>query len=312
MKHVLLGLVLAAGVLCAEDVTLQTRSGDLPGTMEAPAGKGPFPVVVIHAGSGPTDRDGNSPSLPGKNNSLKMVAEALLAEGVASLRYDKRGAASGQAVAGREQDMRFDFLVDDLVGWGEQLRKDKRFSKLILLGHSEGALISCLAAGKLKAEGYISASGPGEAAGAVILSQLRAQAPPDLMNIVEGIVASLNKGEPVAETPPALASLFRASVQPYLISWFKYDPAAEIAKLKMPVLITQGTTDVQVRVEDAHLLAKAQPAAKLVLVEGMNHVLKLASGTIQQQLPAYGDPNLVLAPVFATEVVAFVKSVARQ
>jgi len=168
----------------------------------------------------------------------------------------------------------------------------------------------CVAAQKLAADGYISIAGPGSPAGKVILEQLRAQAPPDLMKQVEEIVASLERGQLVANTPPQLAALFRNSVQPYLISWLKYDPAAEIAKLKKPVLILQGDTDVQVHVADAKLLAAAQPAGKVVIVNGMNHVFKLVEAGRAQQLASYGDPTLPVAPKLITEVADFVKAVS--
>jgi uncharacterized protein len=298
----------AGTLLATEPVTLETSTGTLYGTLEVPSGSGSFPVVLIHAGSGPTDRDGNSPALPGKNDSLKMLAEALAKQGIASLRYDKRAIAASAKAATREEDLRFETYIDDAVAWGKLLRKDKRFGKLTMLGHSEGALILSVAAQRLPADAYISIAGAGSPAGKIILEQLRPQLPPDLMTQVEGIVDSLNRGELVENTPPQLAALFRNSVQPYLISWFKYDPASEVAKLKMPVLILQGDTDIQVRVADAKLLAAAQPAAKLVIVNGMNHLFKLVEADQTKQLASYGDPTLPVAPRLIAEIVSFVKS----
>jgi pimeloyl-ACP methyl ester carboxylesterase len=90
-----------------------------------------------------------------------------------------------------------------------------------------------------------------------------------------------------------MQALFRPSVQPYLISWFKYDPAVEIAKIRVPTAIVGGGADVQVPVADARLLKAAAPAAKLVIADAMSHVLKDVAGTGQaQQLPAYTDPAL--------------------
>jgi alpha-beta hydrolase superfamily lysophospholipase len=266
-------------------------------------------VVLIHAGSGPTDRDGNSPALPGKNDSLKMLAEALAKQGIASLHYDKRAIAASAKAAAREEDLRFETYIDDAVAWGQQLRKDKRFGKLTMLGHSEGALILSVAAQKLPADAYISIAGAGSPAGKIVLEQLRPQLPPDLMKQVEGIVDSLDRGQLVEHTPPQLAALFRNSVQPYLISWFKYDPASEVAKLKMPVLILQGDTDIQVQAADARRLAAAQPAAKLVIVNGMNHVLKLVEADPAKQLASYGDPALPVAPRLISEIADFVKTI---
>jgi hypothetical protein len=309
IAKVLLAVSFTGILMATEPVTLETSTGTLYGTLEVPSGSGPFPVVLIHAGSGPTDRDGNSPALPGKNDSLKMLAEALAKQGIASLHYDKRAIAASAKAAAREEDLRFETYIDDAVAWGQQLRKDKRFGKLTMLGHSEGALILSVAAQKLPADAYISIAGAGSPAGKIVLEQLRPQLPPDLMKQVEGIVDSLDRGQLVEHTPPQLAALFRNSVQPYLISWFKYDPASEVAKLKMPVLILQGDTDIQVQAADARRLAAAQPAAKLVIVNGMNHVLKLVEADPAKQLASYGDPALPVAPRLISEIADFVKTI---
>jgi pimeloyl-ACP methyl ester carboxylesterase len=300
-------LLLAGAVPAAEPVVLDTGTGILHGTLETPAAKPPYPVVLIIAGSGPTDRDGNSPLLAGKNDSLKMLAEGLAARGIASLRYDKRLIGESKMAGVKEEDLRFEMYVDDAVRWGEYLRKDPRFRCLAIAGHSEGSLIGMLAAHKLAANGYISIAGVGRPAGQAILEQFRSQPlPAGLMKQVEDIVSALEAGRTVDSVPPALAALFRASVQPYVISWLRYDPAREIARLNMPVLILQGTTDIQVSVADAKLLAKANPAAKLVVIEGMNHVLKEVPAARDKQLASYGDPSLPLARGLVSEIAGLI------
>ena len=301
-------LLLAGAVLAAEPVRLDTGTGILYGTMEVPASKPPYPVVLIIAGSGPTDRDGNSSMLQGKNNSLKMLAEDLAALGIASLRYDKRFIGESRITGLKEEDLRFDTYVDDVVRWGEYLRKDPRFRSLVIAGHSEGSLLGMLAAQKLMVNGYVSIAGSGRPAGQIVLEQYRSQTlPAGLMNQVEDIVKALEAGRRVESVPPALAVVFRSSVQPYVISWFHYDPAREIARLKMPVLILQGTTDIQVSVGDAELLAKANPAAKLVVIEGMNHVLKEVPAEREKQLASYSDPSLPLAGKLVDEIASLIQ-----
>jgi fermentation-respiration switch protein FrsA (DUF1100 family) len=300
-------LLLAGAVLAAEPVRLDTGTGTLYGTLETPAAKPPYPVVLIIAGSGPTDRDGNSPLLKGKNDSLKMLAEGLAARGIASLRYDKRLIGESKIAGLKEEDLRFDTYVADAVRWGEYLRKDLRFRSLVVAGHSEGSLIGMLAAQKLAANGYVSIAGAGRPAGQVVLEQFRSRPlPADLMKQVEDDVKALDAGHTVESVPPTLAALFRPSVQPYLISWFRYDPAREIARLNMPVLILQGTTDIQVSVADAKLLAQASPAAKLAVIEGMNHVLKEVPAAMDKQMASYGDPSLPLAGKLVSEIVALI------
>ena len=96
-----------------DTITLDTPTGAIAGTLLIPSGNGPFALVVIIAGSGPTDRDGNSPLLPGANNSLKLLAEGLADRGVASLRYDKRGVAASAKAMVSEADLRFNTYADD-------------------------------------------------------------------------------------------------------------------------------------------------------------------------------------------------------
>jgi fermentation-respiration switch protein FrsA (DUF1100 family) len=297
----------------SEPVVLDTPTGKLYGTLELPAqGRAPYPVVLIISGSGPTDREGNSQVIPGANNSLKYLAEGLAAQGIASLRYDKRGVASSVMAAKSEADLRFDTYIEDAMSWGGRLRGDKRFSTLVIAGHSEGSLIGMVAAERLGAEGYVSIAGAGRRADVVVLEQIKPQLSPELYAKTEAVFKSLSEGKTTDDVPEGLAALFRPSVQPYVISWLKYDPAREIAKLTVPVLITQGTHDIQVSVGDAKLLAQAKPTARLLLVEGMNHVLKDAPADPKQQSAAYSDPALPDSPKLLAEVVAFVKGIRKK
>ncbi len=292
----------------AEPISLTTPTGILYGTLELPKTKLPCPVALFLSGSGPTNRDGDSATLNGENDSLRMLAEALAASGIASVRYDKRGVAASSESGADESKLRFENYIDDAVAWGKKLRADKRFTTLAIIGHSEGSLIGMVAAEKLGANSFVSLAGAGLPAGDILLTQLRPKLPPELMTSVQSIIQSLNAGKTVDNVPPQLGSLFRPDVQPYLISWFRYDPRKEIAKLKMKVLIVQGTTDIQVSETDAKLLATNQKKAKLVVIKGMNHVLKQAPKEPEKQMRAYIDPALPLSPGLANAVVAHLKS----
>ena len=292
----------------ADSVSLATPTGVLHGTLLTPqASVERVPVVLLHAGSGPTDRDGNSPLLAGANNSLKLLAEALATLGIASLRFDKRGIAASRAAGAREEDLRFDTLIEDAVAWIQMLRSDPRFSTITVVGHSEGSLIGMVAARRGEADAFVSIAGSGRLAQDVIREQLGQQLSPTMMAGAGRGLDALAAGRFADSTPPGLESLFRRSVQPYLMSWFRYDPAKEIAALSVPVLIVQGTTDLQVSVADARLLAAAAPNAKLLLVDGMNHVLKLASGDRTAQMRSYGDPSLPVAPLLIAAIADLVR-----
>ena len=291
----------------ATDVTLATPTGVLHGTLLAPAAPARVPVVFIHPGSGPTDRDGNSRLLPGKNNSLRLLAEGLAARGIASLRIDKRGIGASAAAMTAEKDLRFDTYVDDALGWLRWLKTDPRFTRIVVVGHSEGALIGAVAAGRLPADGYVSLSGAGLPAATILRRQLAGKLPPDLVDANEQILASLEHGTVVDTIPPKLWTLYRQSVQPYLISWFRYDPAAVVHGLTMPVLLVNGSTDLQVDSTDVSALAHARPDARLLWIPGMNHVLKLVAGDLTAQLPSYSDSTLPVAPALVSGVAAFVQ-----
>jgi pimeloyl-ACP methyl ester carboxylesterase len=286
-------------------VQLETKSGTLHGTLLLPKdAAAKVPVALIISGSGPTDRDGNSAMLPGKNNSLKMIAESLAAHGVASVRYDKRGIGASAVASGNESDVRFTNFVDDAVAWLDWMGNDARFSRRMVVGHSEGSLIGIMAAQRATVDRVISLAGAGRSAGAVLRQQLAGNLPPNLLADAQRILGELEAGRTVAEVPQPLMMLFRPSVQPYMISWLPIDPAAEVAKLTVPVLVVQGTTDVQISVSDAERLAKGNPRATLEVVDGMNHVLKQVREPARQ-LPSYSNPELPLHPGLVDALVGF-------
>lgn len=291
-------------------VELVIASGTLHGTLIVPDGVAQPPVALLIAGSGPTDRDGNTRagSMQLINNSLRLLAEDLAAQGIATLRYDKRGVAASLGAATNEADLRFSDYVDDAVAWLNQLNADPQFGNLFVIGHSEGALIGTLAAQQVDVAGVITMAGAGRTAPAVLDEQLSNQLTGDLLDQARTIMSELSEGRTVDETPPALATLFRSSVQPYIISWFRHDPAQALAELSMPVLIVQGTTDVQVPTSDAHLLATTTPDAELVIIDGMNHVLKAASGDRVAQLPVYTNPDLPLHKNLIAPLARFIQA----
>jgi len=291
-----------------DSVALETPTGTLYGTLQMPEHQTePVPLVIIHVGSGPTDRDGNNAMM--KNNSLLMLADSLEEAFIASLRYDKRGIAASRDAAISEADLRFDHFVEDLQGWIDAYADDERFSRIILAGHSEGSLISLLAAidRPEKVDGWISIAGPARPAPDILRDQLSKQ-PPMVKDMAFPILDSLEQGMQVKKVNPMLNSLFRPSVQPYLISWFGYDPQEEITKLDVPALIVQGTNDIQVPTEEATLFAEAGgETTKMILLENMNHVLKVTDATDQAgQMAVYMNPELPIHPDLTSAITAFI------
>ncbi|MFZ6663792.1 alpha/beta hydrolase [Peijinzhouia sedimentorum] len=275
-----------------EAVSIEYDSATLHGTLLNAAGGSSIAILII-PGSGPTDRDGNSPLFQGKNNSLKYLAEFMGEEGISSLRIDKRGIAQSQTGA-KEEDMSFEDYINDAAEWVKFLKTEKNFEKVLIAGHSEGSLVGMIAVQRCEADGFISLAGGGFPLDEVIAKQLEAQ-PPMVLEPSLAIMAKLKAGEMEEEVPQFLFSLFRPSVQPYLITLFKYDPAVEIAKLDMPVLIVQGGMDVQVDDPNGEVLKNALPSADYLYAPKMNHVLKtVEEKVLAKQLPVYGDPTLPL------------------
>lgn len=287
-----------------EEVVLKTETGNIYGSLLIPVEPEKPAVVFIIAGSGPTDRNGNNPMM--SNNSLKMLAEGLQENGIASLRFDKRGIAESQASGTEENDLRFDHYVQDAEAWIKLLIESNRFSEIIVLGHSEGSLIGMIASVRNEVAKFISLAGAGLPAGDVIREQLKTQ-PSIVLDPSLVILDKLENGETVEEVPQMLFSIFRPSVQPYMISWFKYDPRKEISKLDIPILILQGTTDLQVSVADAENLATANPKSHTEIIEGMNHVLKASEADRQKNLLTYSLPDLPLKEELVGIIVHFIK-----
>jgi alpha-beta hydrolase superfamily lysophospholipase len=283
-------------------ITLHTNTGDIYGTLTLPNAGGKT-VALFLSGSGPTDRNGNS--MLTKNDALRQLAFQLAGHGIASLRFDKRGIGESKAAIKSEADLRFDDYVNDAVAWIKMLKTDNRFNKIIVIGHSEGSLIGMLASHGLT-DGFISIAGAGKPAGQLIKDQLATQ-PQQIKDLSYPVIDSLIAGKTVPDVTPLLFQLFRPSVQPYMISWFRYDPAVEISKLKMPVLIIQGTKDLQVGEEDARLLAKGNPQATLVLIKDMNHVLKTITGDKTENAAAYNNPSLPLNDDLTTAIIKFIR-----
>lgn len=284
-------------------IILKINTDQLFGTLTTPDLTKKYPVALLIAGSGPTDRNGNNSMM--KNNSLKMLAEVLAKNGIASLRYDKRGIGESKASAITEQSLVFENYTEDAKSWINLLKQDKRFSEVVLIGHSEGSLIGMIAGAK--ANKFISIAGPGESADKLIKAQITSKSNKQLEDLTFPIIDSLKSGYKVKKVDPMLNSLFRPSIQPYLISWFKYNPQAEIKKLNVPILIVQGNNDLQVTVKDAETLSQANNNAELLIVDKMNHVMKIVEGDKQTNLESYNNESLPLSEIMTSKIISFIK-----
>ena len=262
-------------------------------------------LVILIAGSGPTDRDGNQMGLA--NNSLKLLAEALANNGIAVYSYDKRIFA--QMASGKldEASLSFDNFIDDAKAVLLHFKNQKKYRSITVAGHSEGALIGMVAANG-NADAYISIAGAGRPIDEVLVEQIGKQAP-FLKEEVEKNLATLKSGNTFELKNQMLASLFRASVQPYMISWIKYHPQTEIKKLQIPTLLINGDKDIQVSIQDAQLLQQAKPDAQLKIIPNMNHVFKEIKGDDAENKASYTNPDLPIAIDLSQLITTFIKSI---
>lgn len=290
-----------------EQVTDSTAERVLKGTLLWPAQKTET-VVLIIAGSGPTDRDGNNPRL--KSNYQKWLAEGLAQQGLATFRYDKRGVGGSTMSNPSEAAVTFTDFVLDAVDLIRKFKADKRFARVLVLGHSEGSLIGMLAIQHERVAGFISAAGLGRPVDVVLKEQLKSNPynPPALIEQSTEIIDSLKNGHPVKMISPLLQPLFRPSVQPFLISFMKFDPALEMAKLNVPVQILQGTTDIQVTVQDAERLKAAKPDAQLAIIAGMNHVFREAPAERMANMATYTQAEMPVMPAAIEAIAKFIKT----
>jgi len=280
----------------------------LSGTLRKPSGVDRPPVVLLVAGSGPTDRNGNQAGR--EPSELRQIAEALAERGIASLRYDKRAVGRSFVPAGfREQDLVIDTFVDDAASWVAWLNQRPDLGPVIVAGHSEGGVIAILLAKRVPVAGIVLLATPGRRLGETTREQLRAAGlPPAILEEALTILAALERGESVPNVSPPLMPLLRPSVQPFMRSILTVDPAGELARLRVPVLVAQGGHDLQVSEADAAALLRARPDATSFRSLEMNHVLKLTPAERAAQQLAYSDPKIPLAPGLVDAMADFISA----
>lgn len=294
-----------------DSMVLHTPTGDIFGTLTLPSNNKKVwdAVVLVIPGSGPTDRDGNNGVFV--NNTLRIFSDSLAEHDIASLRFDKRGLAASEKAVKGESELRFDTYGADAADWIKLLKKDKRFKKVFVAGHSEGSLVAMLALQKENAAGFISIAGTAEPADVMIARQLswNPNNPKVMVDSMLLIMDSLKKYGHYDHVPTGIYQmLFRNSIQGYVASWFKYDPREEIKKLKLPILLIQGKKDLQMDTIQAVNLKAAQPKAELVFLPMMNHIFRdVAGNTPQENMITYSDPEAPIAGQFVEAVVKFVQ-----
>lgn len=261
------------------------------------------PLVILIQGSGPTDRNGNQSFM--KNDSFKKLARELAANGIASFRYDKRiFEMSNLGIT--EEEIRFDDFIADASSVLEYFGGQDHFGKKVVLGHSQGSLVGMISA-RNRADAFISIAGAGHPIDALIVNQLKQQMP-GLDEQARESFEELRKKGSTSNYNPALASIFKPGLQAFMLSWLKYDPAEEISKLDIPVLVLNGTEDLQVSQEEAEKLKESLPRARIVILENMNHVFREIAGDDLENSKSYNEPRRPLHPDLVPTLENFIHS----
>lgn len=278
----------------------------IDGTLLTPKEINNPPLAILIAGSGPTDRNGNQMMM--KNNSLKLLAESLSDDGIATFRYDKRIVKLLQERTNfSERDFKFDDFVTDATAVVDFFSASKDFSSIYVIGHSQGSLVGMASiSARDDVAGFVSIAGAGQSIDKVIVEQLSKQAPGLKENAIEAFndIRTTGKSENYS---PGLASIFRADIQPFIASWMQYNPQTLIAGLEIPVLLINGTNDIQVHEDEAKLLQKAQKNASLLLIENMNHIFRTITEPGMDNQKSYNEPNRPIAPELYNAISTFIK-----
>lgn len=292
--------------------SVPTEDGSLPGTLLLPAsGQTRFPLVLLLAGAGTTDRNGNNYNVPGKSDSLAMFAKALSAKGIATFRYDKRGSGEAYMLERGGEITSLATHVDDAARALRLLCSQEGKSRIIVAGMNEGAWTGAAAINRLAKEGIpVDGLVVLDASGEDPLQDLRAS----LLDLDETtrreadmIIEAILAGESFTAPTGLLSDFFAASRLAWLESWLSFKPAAEIAKVEAPVLFVYGSADLQVSKASFEKLLEARPNSAARIIPSMNYALKKAE-TEEENYQSFTDPGYPLAAGLVDLVVAFAKA----
>jgi uncharacterized protein len=277
------------------------RVGFIDAVLTVPTDVERPPVVLLIAGSGSTDHDGNGPQA--KPATLKKLSEQLVARKIATLRYDKRGAGGWKPEHGRPEDFRFPQFVDDATALVNYLRGSRKFSRVVLAGHSEGGLVAILTARRIPIDRLILLVTAARRQGDLVKAQLEKKLPPDKLEPIVKAIDAIMAGQIVDPPPQGLA--IAPSMQPGIASAFTEDPVAPLKLIDQPTLIVGGGRDLQMARLDFAALSAASPVAKTLWLPDMNHVLVDVTDDADN-MSAYNQSERALNSELVDSVAAFI------
>ncbi|AOW16032.1 alpha/beta hydrolase [Polaribacter vadi] len=278
----------------SEEITINNMAIQLPGTLSYASDKSPL-IIWVH-GSGGVDRNGNQPQY------IKQFRDEINKNNIAFFSYDKRTANPKNAQFLQEDGVLVVDFVSDVKEVVNHFKDDKRFTEIILVGHSQGSLIAMMALNNV--DTYISIASAGETIDKTLIRQITAQNP-EFGKLTAAYLKELKETGEIKEVDPNLMGLFAEPNQPFLISWLSLNPLEEIKNVKVPILIINGDKDFQVQVLDAEALKNAKPDADLFIIKNMNHVLKNIEKE-EDNLASYYSADFPISKELIKTIVEFI------
>lgn len=325
-----------------QEVSFTVGEDTLYATLTLPIGTGKFPAALLISGSGPTDRDGNTPLINGKIDSHRNFARVLAQSGVASLRYDKIGSGKTGLASRASKPESIDFLmyVEHARAAYDFLkaRPEVDSEKLMLLGHSEGGLIAQIVAEQVRDEGSLAAlilAAPmaktylatvrdqiaaqyaaAQAFGAFTAEQVQA-ALAELDQIITELLETGALSTPIQNI--AFRELFGNPINnKFMAQASRFDPAvlAENTPKTLPVLVFCGELDIQISCADMERLMNgfkaAEHPAQLIVLSKVNHVFKEVETPSLNPILDYGNEALPFSRQASEALKAFIAEVFKE
>lgn len=278
-------------------------------SLTIPDGEGSFPAVLFVAGSGPTDRNWNTPLLPGTNGSGALLASALTEAGFVTLRYDKRASGPDRIENTRRmaEGIGLQSHVEEVAGGVNLLasRPDVDPARIFALTNSEGCVHAInyqIQSNSRPFAGMVLTSAFARPAGVLARSQIAAQlaAVPGgdgLLAAYDAAIGDFLASRPVQvdeQLPDGLRQMIQGMVQPvnqrFVRELWVFNPVARLAEVNVPVLVVLGKKDIQVdwQVDGAlfEAFAKEHDQIRIVYMENANHVLKFEPRPRTELTPA--------------------------
>jgi len=293
-------------------VNIPIEEGILPGTLELPRGSASgVPLVILISGAGASDRDGNNYNVPGRTDTMALLAAGLSGRGVASFRFDRRGAGEAYAQEAPGRQTSLDTHARDVIRIIEHFSREGTYSRIVAAGMNEGAWIGAIALAAAESRGVL-------ADGLVVLDSSGIPPIESLRESLEEldesarteaelIVKAILSGDEYPEPSGPLAEFFSGGRKEWLESWLRIDPPALLANLQCPVLFVIGQKDMQVDPESFERYLAARPGSPARIIPGMNYVLKEV-GSEEDNFSAFTRPDFPVPAILVELMAAFAKA----